>query len=118
MRGLGAAEEGGEPFWRGLAACDEAFGAELVGEKLAGWRVDCGGRAYDAGGGIDAAGEGIDSDDVRGFLVPGTVFTPVCRRDFVPRVVEVVLARVDLHGVLERRGEWKRMIGEGDVRES
>lgn len=70
VRGGGAAEQGEHPGRGGLGAGDEAFGAE------------------DAGCGVDAAGEGVDGGDVGGFVVPRTVFAPVGRGDFRPRVVE------------------------------
>ena len=44
--GVLAAEEGADPFWCGLFAGYEAFGAE------------------DAGGRVEVAGEGVDADDM------------------------------------------------------
>ena len=45
------------------------------------------GGSYYAGVWVDGAGESVDGYHVRGFVVPGTVFSPVCGGDFFPRVV-------------------------------
>lgn len=62
-----------------MAAGDEAFGAE------------------DVGGRIESAGESVDGDDVRGLVVPGTVFPPVGGGDFIPGILEFVLRVEEAH---------------------
>jgi hypothetical protein len=40
----------------------------------------------------------VDRNDVRGFVVPWTVLSPICCADFVPRVVEGAVRVEDFHG--------------------
>lgn len=59
---------------------------------------------YNAGLGVDASRKGVNGDDMRGLVVPWTVFAPVGSRHLLPRVVEGYLIRKDLHGGVCRGG--------------
>lgn len=81
MRSTATTEESDDPVGSRLCACYEAFGTKDT-------------RTL-----IDVAGEGVDSYDMRGFLVPGTIFKPVGCRNFIPAVVEGVVGGENAHGL-------------------
>lgn len=106
MRHLLAAEEGREPFGRGLLAGDEALGAELdvaMGSaRDSSKKILRRGRArlaktHNACGRVDMARKGVDGDDMGRLLVPGTIFAPVVDGDLFPGVLEVVGGGEELH---------------------
>lgn len=89
-----AADDGLDPVGGGLAAGNEALGAE------------------DAGGRVDGSREGVDGDDVLRLVVPGAILLPVGRGDLVPRVVEGDGVGKDLHfDCIDGRevAMWERM---------
>lgn len=92
-----AAQDGVDPLGCALPASDEALRSKLhhvsnlFNSKCDMGASACEGRGvtYDAGGWVDSPTQRVDSNDMWRLLVPGSVFAPVARRDFFPRVVEV-----------------------------
>ena len=66
MAGCVTTKEGQNPLRCILSACYEAFGAK------------------DAGIGINMSGDGVDGKDMRGFIIPGTIFPPIVCADLFP----------------------------------
>nr|POE52033.1 efflux pump fus6 [Quercus suber] len=81
------AEERLHPRWHRLPARDQPL------------------RAQDVRLRVERARERVDGDDVRRFVVPGAVFAPVARADFVPRVRELVGRGEETHGVVRGCGD-------------
>lgn len=104
---VNAAEDAVDPFWSALLAGDEALGSKLLlkisrcrdmGSKYALWSCwlmkACWARAcekvtHNSGLRVHRPTQRVDGDDMRSLLVPRTVFAPIARRDFLPRVIEV-----------------------------
>lgn len=108
--GVLAAKDGVDPLGGALPASDETLRSKLqhvsncsslsfqrvIIMPVMAWHHDIGasvcdggGVTYDASGWVDRATQRVDSDDMWCLLVPGSIFAPVARRDFFPRVVEV-----------------------------
>ncbi len=88
-----------------MYACYQAFGAELgLGKR----RIQKEEKTYDASGWINITREGIDRDNMAGGFVPRTIFAPVRGGNFLPRVIESAIERIDTHD--RSKGEGKMWV--------
>lgn len=54
-------------------------------------------ETYHPGFRIHVSGQSVDTNDMGGFVVPRTIFSPVGRRDFLPWVIKGAIGFKDLH---------------------
>lgn len=71
----------------------------------------CAGGTHYARFWVDIVGEHVHRDDMGGFLVPGTIFSPVGRGHLVPGVVKGACGLEDLH----RRSDTEKRRNRIDV---
>jgi hypothetical protein len=91
-----------------LYACYQAFCAELgLGKRRIQKDVPflSKEKTYDASGWINIPREGIDRNNMAGGFVPRTIFAPVRGGNFLPRVIESAIERIDTHD--KSKGEGK-----------